>query len=350
MARTTSYAHLSQGRFREIWCWGRAVDSTVPTVTIKTLSANVRNPSPGTVPTPGQDCTAYTGRPLGVSCSISHCSHIVAVLDNGVSLSVVVRHLECGNIRVVRVGEVGNVDNERRRPGHVSGIAPEERWAGIESKINECIGIGHGRKSCSILHGLVKRPCIGCAQRSTVWPIEGIGCNGIGRRVNSKDNVDVAERLDKWVKRNILQVLTSVNKSKAGCLGAGIRLVVEVIEWIRSVIRDVVIVPPEKLENTFQDIGKYLRDTGNSTEVENYLVEERRAGAHDEAGIIKSGNASLALGKLSRGKVGAKVAQGGKSIERRVKASHFPRVEFKDSCIQRDEDLARRPLISNQDW
>jgi hypothetical protein len=49
--------------------------------------------------TSAKDCTTYTSGPFFIGCAICHGYHVVAILDDSVTLCIVVLQIECRDIR-----------------------------------------------------------------------------------------------------------------------------------------------------------------------------------------------------------------------------------------------------------
>jgi hypothetical protein len=90
------------------------IDIAVPAVLIKALGARIRDIGVGPVQRAAQHSAADAVRPLRVQRSIALRGALVAVCDERVALGDVVRRVESGDVGVVDVGGVGQVDDEGR--------------------------------------------------------------------------------------------------------------------------------------------------------------------------------------------------------------------------------------------
>lgn len=87
----------------------RAIPSSVPAVAGEAVRAYLRHGGASPVQRAREDGAAYTGGPLGVDGTIAHCGDVVAVLDDGVALTVVVGGCEGRDVGVVDL-RLGLVD------------------------------------------------------------------------------------------------------------------------------------------------------------------------------------------------------------------------------------------------
>lgn len=111
--RTIQTDEIPDGR-RVVGRGRRAIGPTVPAVPPEALGADVRHARAGPLQRPAQDGTADTGRPLAVARGVAHRRDVVAIQNDGVALGVVVGRVEGGHVGVGDVGEVGDVDDQRR--------------------------------------------------------------------------------------------------------------------------------------------------------------------------------------------------------------------------------------------
>ena len=99
---------------------------------------------------------------------------LVTVCDDGVALGDIVGGVEGGDVGVVDVGRVGEVDDERWdvvAGGEIGGVAAEEGRAGVEAEVLEGCDGGDGREAGGVLD-VFEGAAVGC--------LEG----GAGRRVS----------------------------------------------------------------------------------------------------------------------------------------------------------------------
>lgn len=152
---------------------------------------------------------------------------VVTVFNNQIALCNGVGEVECGHVGVNYVGCVWYINNERgvlSIAGDVSGITTKEGWSSVEPKVDKGVLVRNRWESSSILDRCVCGALIGCNQRSTVWPV----VRGIGRRVNSKNDIYFTLRLNQWVQRDVLSVLTTIDQGELGRLGDAGVVVVEI--------------------------------------------------------------------------------------------------------------------------
>lgn len=74
----------------------------------------------------------------------SKLTNIVSILDDTISLEVLVYHLESADIAMVGVWRVRNVNDQRCWRRGVVHIAAEERRPIVQTKIDECVDIWNG--------------------------------------------------------------------------------------------------------------------------------------------------------------------------------------------------------------
>jgi hypothetical protein len=141
----------------------------------------------------------------------------------------------------------------------------------------------------------------------------------------------VTLRLNEWVERDILTVFAAVHESEFDRLGIAVCGVIEVVERIRLVLRNVVVIPTYVREDGGNDVSEGGGDRG-AIDFEEEFVEDGGGSAHYVAGLVKAADALLALGDSPGGEARSKVSRGRKCMWLDPR-SHFKGVEFVDSRI-----------------
>ena len=124
-----------------------------------------------------------------------------------------------------------------------------------------------------------------------------------------------------------------------------------VVEGVR-VVGDVVLILAQLFEDGQQGgLQGVLEGTTAVRVVEQQqaLVKERAAGAHDETGAVESSDALVVVDRVASAVVGSQVLEGCETVDGRVVRAHLPRVEFVDSGVGRDQDLARSSAVGNNE-
>ena len=177
------------------------------------------------------------------------------------------------------------------------------------------------------------------------------GLVGIGGRINSEDHVNHALGLDKRVERNVLVVLATIDESELPALGVGVGVVVVVVEGI-GVVRDVVLILAQLFEDRQQSgLQSVLERTTavGVVEQKQALVKERTAGAHDETGAVESSDTFVVVDGRAGGEVGTQILERSEAVDCGIVRAHLPRVEFVDSRVGRDQNLARSSAVSDNE-
>lgn len=209
--------------------------------------------------------------------------------------------------------------------------------------------IGDVREGGVVLDRGVGGALVGGDEGGAVGPVlRGVGgLDGVGGGVDGEDDVDVAVGLDEGVEGDVLEVFAAVDEGEAGVAGAGVGAVVVAAEGVGGVICDVVVGFVEGFEDGldggFEDLGGV-----GAVELEDELVEEGGAGAHDEAAVVEADDALFVVGEAAVGEVRADVLQRCESVECRVEAAHLVGVEFDVGGVERKYLLSRGSLKCNE--
>ena len=93
----------------------RTVDLAIPTKIIEALCANLWNRRLCSFQAPLQNRTSYTHGPRRICRSITHSSHVVAVLHNQIALAGIVAGVKGRDIALIAVWGIGYVHDQRCR-------------------------------------------------------------------------------------------------------------------------------------------------------------------------------------------------------------------------------------------
>jgi len=225
------------------------------------------------IQTAAQDGAADASRPHGVDGGVGPGGDVVAVLHDGVALRVVVGGIKSGDVGVVDVGGVGDVDDQRGGAGHVGGVAAEEGGAGVEAEVDEGVGVRDVGEGGAVLDaGGVDAALVGGDEAGAVGP----AVFGVGGGVDGEDDVDGAVRLDERVQGDVLQVLAAVDEEERACFRGFTRCVVVVVEGVRGVGGDVVVVVGDCAEEFGDDVFEEGGYACSTVEPQEELVEQGR--------------------------------------------------------------------------
>ena len=200
----------------------------------------------------------------------------MAVGDDGVALADIVAGVEGGDVGVVDVGRVGEVDDERGGRRGVGGVAAEEGGAGVEAEVDEGVGVRDGGEGGAVGDaGGVEGALVRRDEGGAVRPVVG----RVGGGVDGEDDVDGAGGLEEGMQRDVLQVFAAVDEGEGGGLGDVGGAVVEAEEGVGRVGGDVVVV----FADGGEEVGEHRFEGGGDAggvEVEEEAVEEGGGGAH----------------------------------------------------------------------
>lgn len=179
----------------------RTVARAIPAILGEALLTHVRDGGAGAVQTSAQKGAADAGGPHGVEGAVGHGGDVVAVLDDGVALGVVVGRVEGRDVGVVDVRGVGEIDDQWGGGGHVGRVAAEEGGAGVEAEVDEGVLVRDVGEGGAVLDaGGVDAALVGGDQAGAVGPVVG----GVGGGVDGEDDVDGAVGLDERVEGDVL--------------------------------------------------------------------------------------------------------------------------------------------------
>lgn len=324
---------------------GGRVDGAIPAVALEALVADVGDLGVGALKGAAQDGTANASRPVRVDRAVAHGGDVVAVLDNVIALGVVVGVVESADVAVVCIGSIGQVDDERGHAGCVAGVAAEEGGAVVQAKVDKGLLVGDSREISAIGNGQ-ESTRIGGHQSSAVGPVCSAihASDSVCRRVDGENNIHISFRLDQGVKRNVLQILTTINQGELSVVVNTAGLVVDAIEGI-GVVGNILVILTNIGQNAGQDLVDYA---SRAVDLQEDLVEKGTGSTHDETSIVKAANTLLALRHLAIGEVRAKVTEGSKGMSGGVESANFPRVDFVDGGITVNDELTFGTAICNE--
>lgn len=324
-ARSRSHVCLNlDGRIQNLWlvvCWCARLDRAVPTVLLEALVAGIGHGGLGALEASGQHGAANTHWPVGVASRIALGDDVPAVGNDGISLVVCVRHLESRKVGLELVRVVGQIDNQGRSVRHVGRVAAEKDGLGVEPEVEESLSAGDVGESsavgdfadCTLVRG---------NGRGAIGPAVGIG-----RRVDGKDNVDLALMQQMRVVGDVLQILATVHQSQSVVVEKGVGLVVPSLERIRRPVGNVVVVVAKRSQNTSENLDDEIGDAfGNDgvcaivvLEVQDDLVKESAGSAHDVADIVESNKARFVFGQHTVVELGTGILERDVAIQSRIR-------------------------------
>ena len=123
-------------------------------------------------------------------------------------------------------------------------VAAEEGRPLVQALVHKGELIWHRREQ-----GLVGDGALDTVEARTQSRAVGPVRVGVGRAVHGEDNVDIPDWLDQGVKRDILQILTTVHEAQLGVIGSRVPSHVPAVEGIRHVPGNVVLVGAQILES-----------------------------------------------------------------------------------------------------
>lgn len=165
-----------EDHLREVRCRLVLRARAVPAVLGEALLARLGHVRTRAVERSRDDRAANAGSPVVITRAgiVTHGGDIVAVLDHGIALGVVVVELlESRGVGLENVGRVGEVDDERRyaASGQVACVTTEKGWAVVEAEIDKGVLIGYVWEGGAVLDTGVAGTLVCCNERCTVGPV-----------------------------------------------------------------------------------------------------------------------------------------------------------------------------------
>ena len=147
-----------------------------------------------------------------------------------------------------------------------------------------------------------------------------------------------------------MKIFASVNEREIDgiCVSITFGWVV-VIEWVGAILRNVVFGGANLREDSLDELFGEIGD-GCCVYSEEELVEKGGGCAHDEAYVVVAADAGSVGGNAAVGEIGAKILEGSKAEDCRIKGPEFKRVEFVDCGVERYEELTRGAAVGYDDW